>query len=177
MMRWRNQKNRLMNGGAAVLVTAAVVSLLIVISDMGGATASKTPRGFCQIESAEDVLERHDARSVAGTNVSLVVERRFLKPGRTARARLLNLTEKPVSYGAEFKIQRFGQEGWKLDPNSPDGPWKRSAARLAPARAGHCYRFRVPVEQAAGRYRFLTKVDTGARQEPASAEFRITSTP
>ena len=97
--------------------------------------------------------------------VRLGASARIVRPGRVIYARVVNLGTQRAGYGTEFSIERFDGVGWSLDPASPMGPWRRLKVGLAGGRAGDCMRFRVPVGQPAGRYRFSKKVsgNTGAK--------------
>lgn len=145
--------------------------------DDGGldrALALQPTGGFCQLRDAEDVLNRLGERgSVRG--IKLMVANERVVPGQALQARLLNLTRGVVLYGSEFKIQRYSKSGWKTDPSSPSGPWPRRLSKLSSGGAGRCYRFVVPAQQEAGRYRFLTFVDSGPAKQRRIAEFFVST--
>ena len=155
---------------------AGMVSLLValILGVDAHAVSPKPPKDFCQPGSAEEVLESLGGQNPGGKQSRLVTSQAGLKPGRAVQARLLNLTTKPFSYGAEFLIQRYGPTGWSLDENSPDRLWPRRLTKLPPERAGHCYRHTIPSDQSPGRYRFLVWIYEGDQKKPRSAEFRIT---
>jgi hypothetical protein len=136
------------------------------------ALAFQPSAGFCQITDADDLLERLGQRTLA-TGVRLVVNEQQVEPGEVVKARLLNFTRDVVRSYSEFKIQWHGKEGWKTSPSSPDGPWPRRLGKLPPGDAGRCYRFSVPAEQGPGRYRFLTRVDSGSVTKRKAAEFFV----
>jgi hypothetical protein len=143
-------------------------------SDVDRALASRSNEDFCEIAHAEDLVKRFGKRMpLAG--VKLVVDKEHVERGKLVQARLLNFTQRTVSYGAEFKIQRHNQAGWETDPSSPDGPWPRRRGVLRPGRAGGCYRFVVPPKQRAGDYRFFTRVKIGATEARRTAQLVVRS--
>ena len=163
--------------GSLRLISLAVVGLMPALTwtpviDEGIASGSSS-RGFCQIALAEDVLKRLGQKANSGKGIQLASDRPKIAPGEVARARFLNFTSGSAFYGAEFKIQRYGPEGWSTDPSSPDGPWKQSLAKLAPSQAGHCYRFSIPKDQSPGLYRFIATIQSGSADNFKLAEFRV----
>lgn len=136
------------------------------------AGASKMGVGFCEITSAQALAKRVRNQD-RGSGIQLLVNRREVEASDLVTARLANFTPFNVLSGAEFKIQRYGPSGWRIDASSPDGPWPRSAAKLKPGGAGGCYRYNVAEDQPPGRYRFLTKVNSGSQQFSEVAKFSI----
>lgn len=135
-----------------------------------GASAYKDSGSFCRPALAQDVQSAAKAQQ----GVKLIASRRHVEAGWLITARLLNFGHKSVGYGREFRIERYNASGWKLDPSSPDGPWVQSMGILLAGAAGDCYRFRVPVDQAKGRYRFSTRVSQRPGGEfVRTAEFRV----
>jgi hypothetical protein len=116
-------------------------------------SAHGSPR-FCQWTQAGDVRPAPSGQR----GVALTASKKRVEAGAFVYARLLNFGSKTAGYGREFFIERYSAAGWGLDPSSPDGPWVKSLRKLPSGAAGRCYVFRVPVEQAEGRYRFSTKV-------------------
>lgn len=139
------------------------------------ALASRPSVGFCQISNADDLLQRVGEPTPANT-VKLVVSEREVERGVLVRARLMNTTPHLALFGSEFKIQRYGDQGWSTDPSSPDGPWPLRMGKLLPNRAAGCYRFSVPEGQDPGRYRFKVNVDLGAAKKGRVAEFLVRGT-
>lgn len=144
-------------------------------SDPHQALASQAGGGFCQVTDAGDLLTRQGQATPADT-VKLIVSKPEVRPGMVIQARLINTTQFVARFGSEFKIQRYGRNGWMTDPSSPDGPWPRKVGKLMPDRAAGCYRFSVPAGQHLGRYRFLTSVDLGSSKRGRVAEFAVQGT-
>jgi hypothetical protein len=139
-----------------------------------GTAAEVQPRAsFCTPSGASDLVERFGETPPA-RGIKLAVSKEEVKAGEVVKARLLNFDEeKSGTYGAEFKIQRFGSTGWETDPSSPAGPWLRYLGKLQPGEAGRCYTFSVPAEQDSGRYRFSTKIRISAKQLGKTGEFNV----
>lgn len=143
---------------AKATITACLAACAICIgfgAARGDVSLAKGLPQFCQWPEARDV------RPVAANNqrgVALAVSRKHVEAGAFVYARLLNFGGEAVGYGREFLIERYGAAGWALDPSSRDGPWVKSLGKLPAKAAGRCYGFRVPVEQARGRFRFSTKM-------------------
>jgi hypothetical protein len=140
-------------GSLAAWLSAFALCIGLALAGSNDSSANGLPR-FCQGSEAKDV--RPVVSNQGG--VALAVSKKRVETGAFVYARLVNFGGKAAGYGQEFRIERYSATGWALDPSSPDGPWVKSLGKLPAGAAGRCYRFRVPVEQAKGRYRFSTKV-------------------
>jgi hypothetical protein len=161
------------------LVGSGVLGLLALLFAICGLaagpedTAARIQSGsFCELPSAAEVSKRL-GEAPPPRGIKLVVNKEEVRPGDVVKARLLNFDEKVNTYGAEFKIQRYGSMSWRTDPSSPAGPWPRYLGKLRPGEAGRCYSFSVPADQDSGRYRFFTKVRSGSKQQGKTSEFGV----
>lgn len=141
-------------------------------AEPSGTAAKVQPGPFCELSSASEVLKRV-GESPPARGIKLVVNKEEVEPGGVVKARLLNFDEEVGTYGAEFKIERYGSTGWETDPSSPAGPWPRYLGKLRSGGGGRCYSFSVPADQNRGRYRFATKVRIVSNQLGKTSEFRV----
>jgi hypothetical protein len=159
-------------GPSPLSLLALVFVSFVAAAEPQGTAAEVRSNSFCELPSASEVLKRvGDAPPARG--IKLVLSKEEVKPGGVVKARLVNFDEEVATYGAEFKIQRYGPAGWKTDPSSPSGPWPRYLGKLQPGKAGRCYSFSVPADQSGGRFRFSTMVGLGAKQLEKTGEFRV----
>jgi hypothetical protein len=96
-----------------------------------------------------------------------------VSPGEVLAARLVNRMNKMASYGVAFRIERFSNGSWQLDPSSPKGPWPKKLGRLEPGSAGACFYFRIPAQQPQGKYRIVTFVRVDGKKTSRNSEWRI----
>lgn len=96
-----------------------------------------------------------------------------MSPGQVLAARLVNRMNTTASYGVAFRIERFANGSWELDPSSPKGPWPRKLGRLEPGSAGACFYFRIPAQQPQGKYRIVTFVHVDGERTSRNSEWRI----
>lgn len=160
---------------AALLLLA--VSLQLVFG-LGLGQSRKLNAEFCEITDAQLLADRAQMQGPR-VGVQLLTNRRDVGPGEVITARLANFTLKSFLSGAEFKIQRYGSSGWQTDPSSPDGPWPRRGVKLRAGKTSGCFLYFVEKDQPAGRYRFLTMVntlsETKTQRVPEAAKFVIQS--
>ena len=155
------------------LLTLLSLGLTVVVGSSGPiAHAAQGGAGFCQIDDPSKLAKRAGTQSPRD-GIQLLANHREVAGGEVISARLVNVSDAIVLYGAEFRIQRYRGGMWRIDPSSPDGPWPRSAKKLKPGETGACYRYIVPEGQPAGRYRFLTMVSRGSREYPQVAKFDV----
>jgi hypothetical protein len=159
-------------GSGALSLLALVFVSSVAAAEPPGTAAKVQADSFCELPSASAVFKRVGEAPPA-RGIKLVVSKEEVKPGGVVSARLVNFDEKGGTYGAEFKIQRYGSAGWETDPSSPAGPWPRWLGKLQPGEVGRCYSFSVPAEQGRGRYRFSTKIRVSAKQLGKTGEFNV----
>jgi len=137
-------------------VCAAVIALMCADQARTAAANHQISRdqgSFCRVSRAESVRAALVGRSRAG--IAIAAQAIRVAPSGTLLARLINRGPSRASYGAEFRIQRYVDRKWILDDSSPKAFPKRRLG-LLPGRAGRCFRYQVPANQAIGRYRLLT---------------------
>jgi hypothetical protein len=163
----------------AAFATGTVALMLALPGQAWG----EHPR-FCELRSAEAALASSEGpRNEMAGYVVLLVNRSRAAGGERIYARLANFSGMVrADYGAVFAIDRKTPNGWERDPASPDGPWpKKGRQRVGPSRAGHCYVFDIPAEQAEGTYRFSTDVGLHSERKDETvmryAEFKVQQTP
>jgi cell division protein FtsL len=156
---------------ATVVVLTACFSL-ISERHPGRQAVAAEKRSFCEVTDADDLLSRLGQRLSVGS-VELVASKAVARPGERMLARLANKSQHLAFFGAEFKIQRYTQEGWKTNPSSPAGPWPRRSGKLKPGQAAACYAFTIPPQQEPGRYRFVTTVQLKGASRKVASEFSV----
>lgn len=158
-----------------------LLGILIVLSGVifsaGQAAHAIDSPHFCRVRTAQAAFRATDAASGQATRagVLLLAEPARVAPSTVVYARLANFGAHVVGYGREFQIQQLGNEGWELDPFSPDGPWVKVRGIIRPGLAGRCYRFSVPLDEAPGRHRFVTGIEIGLnhRHSVRTARFAV----
>ena len=128
---------------------------------------------FCQTQDLKKV-EAHSTGSPRG-ELFLVVKDESMSPGQVLAARLVNRMNATASYGVGFRIERYADGSWELDPSSPKGPWPKKLGRLDPDSAGQCFYTRIPAEQPQGRYRIIAFVHVARKQSSRSKEWSVRS--
>lgn len=173
-MRYSESRSKIV--AQSLFVVGACICVVLILS---ASTASARQPHFCRVDTAQGAYTASsidkDPSARPPRGVVLLVNKAEAKPGSVIFARLANFGRKRASYGREFAIERRFASGWKVDPASPKGPWIRVASILKPSAAGRCYRFNVPADQPAGRYRFSTKVspEIGRAPQRRTAIFEI----
>lgn len=79
--------------------------------------------------------------------------------------------------GEEFAFERYAENGWVLDPASPQGFPKKALGFVPPGKARFCRSFAIPTEATPGKYRISKKVAVAskARFRVLTAEFHVHS--
>ncbi|HEY8502048.1 MAG TPA: immunoglobulin-like domain-containing protein, partial [Solirubrobacterales bacterium] len=165
--------------GLTLNLSASLMLLLAFgASSHEAALAIQTPP-FCRPMSAEDVPKA--VRGPVAKGIALGLNAEVRAPGQTLYARLLNEGKGRVHYPPMFRIERYVNSQWTVDPSSPKGPWHANLDLLAPGRAGKCSEFEVPQGQADGRYRIVKSVLIGhghsrsRKRSKRVAEFFVSS--
>jgi hypothetical protein len=137
---------------------------------------------FCKVRSAGAAKEAQ-ASPTQGAAASrrgravLLSEKAIVHPGERLNARVANFSQRPVTYGEEFALQRWTGSSWERDPASPAGPWSLVGYPLKPGQAGRCYNLTIPRDQPEGRYRIMTDLyvhlDQQSRESVVAASFRV----
>lgn len=153
----------------AAAARTLVLLVIVVLMVSSGTVAAGTHSSFCQ-GSTQDAVRGRDAP--AG-KVSLLLKSDRVKRTQVVSARIVNLSDKPASYGLAYVIERFASSAWILDPSTPDGPWPKALGRLGPSVAGRCFRFRVPEAQDLGQYRFVVYVHINGVKSQRAAEYMV----
>ena len=109
-----------------------------------------------------------------GPEVGLAVERANVHSGGAAYARVENRSEHGVTFGVDYRVQRFADGKWRRAPAAPHGPWIQIALTLAAGHSGSCVRYLVPDDAPPGRYRFSRDLLAGSSSSRAySVPFRV----
>lgn len=148
-----------------VLVTAFSVAVLCIGADFASTPSTSygaTPPSFCQGQSASAALSAGHAwipKHVSQPTVPvLLLNRESVQAGDRVYARIANFSHVQVIYGSEFKIERYVQAKWTIDPASPRRHWLRTLRKLTAGKAGRCYEFTVPASHGPSMLRFSTRI-------------------
>jgi len=153
----------------AALIAAASLTLVLCPHS---AVAASGP-SFCRASTAQGVKAGVVGPATAG--ISLALRSKTVRPGQMVYARLLNRGPKLATYGPVFRIERYVDGQWSTDPSSPHGPWLKIIGLLNPGRTGKCFKFEVPAEQPAGRFRFVTAIRSKGMSSQRFAGFVVSS--
>jgi hypothetical protein len=157
---------------------SALIALALMFAPVDSATGSPVVSSQRASSAQFDSLQRGRPRVCPKVNagevspakrgpgikgVFLGLSARRYHPGQVLFGRLVNMGANTGNYGAPFRIERYVQSEWVLDPVTPDA-WPKWLAKLDPGDAGRCYVLALPVDQPPGLYRLVTFVNLEGRR-------------
>ncbi len=158
-------------GRYGVCVSLLLIAALGYEPVVGMTGASIQRPSFCRETETKAVRAGVIGNAIHGISAALNVK--YIAPGQPLYARLLNRGKVRASYGPPHRIERYVDSHWIDDPAGPHGPWTKVLWLLFPERAGRCFRYVVPLEQAEGIYRFVIPAKTDSGRSGRTVVFQV----